>query len=339
MNFGSPDEALLAKSKAALSNYMECAAQIGAEGVIFHSGSHMGQGFEAVLPQTVAALREVLAASPEGPNLLIENCAGMGNHIGASFTQIGRIMDGIDSPRVKVCLDTQHCFAAGYDVSQADSLNEAMAEFDAAIGLTNLIAVHANDAKTPFASGVDRQRQHRRGTHRRRRVRGHHGAPRLQRRSLSAGNPGRGQGAGPHAARPLKGHSRQVGGRLMGVRLSSDDFQQLVAKALDTLPQEALELLDNVDVLTQLWPSSDQMEETDTTNGYGLLGLYEGTPLIDRDHYNWALPDRVTLFQRPIEAICDTREELEREVQITVVHELAHHFGWSDEEIHRMGFG
>ena len=156
MNFGSPDAGLLAKSKGALANYMECAAQIGAEGVIFHSGSHMGQGFEAVLPQTIAALREVLAAAPKGPHLLIENCAGMGNHIGASFTQIGRIMDGIDSPRVKVCLDTQHSFAAGYDVSQTDTLNEAMAEFDAAIGLSNLVAVHANDAKTPFASGVDR---------------------------------------------------------------------------------------------------------------------------------------------------------------------------------------
>ena len=126
---------------------------------------------------------------------------------------------------------------------------------------------------------------------------------------------------------------------MMGVRLTTDEFQELVAKALDTLPQEVLYLLDNVDVLTQLWPSADQMDETDTKSGYGLLGLYEGTPLIDREHYNWALPDRVTLFQRPIEAICDTRDELEREVQITVVHELAHHFGWSDEEIHQMGFG
>ncbi len=156
MNFGSPDPELIAKSKAALSNYMECAAQIGATGVIFHSGSHKGQGFEAVLPQTVAALREVLAAAPEGPLLLIENCAGMGNHIGASFTEIGRIMDGIDSSRVKVCLDTQHSFAAGYDVSQPETLDAALAEFDSAIGLHNLVAVHANDAKTPFASGVDR---------------------------------------------------------------------------------------------------------------------------------------------------------------------------------------
>ena len=67
---------------------------------------------------------------------------------------------------------------------------------------------------------------------------------------------------------------------MMGVRLTTDEFQELVAKALDTLPQEVLDLLDNVDVLTQLWPSADQMDETDTKSGYGLLGLYEGTPLI-----------------------------------------------------------
>ena len=125
----------------------------------------------------------------------------------------------------------------------------------------------------------------------------------------------------------------------MSVRLSTDAFQQLVANALDSLPDEVMDLLDNVDVQTQLWPTVDQLEETGTRTGYGLLGLYEGTPLIDRDHYNFALPDRVTLFQRPLEAICDTREELARQVQITVVHELAHHFGWDDEEIHRMGFG
>ena len=125
----------------------------------------------------------------------------------------------------------------------------------------------------------------------------------------------------------------------MSVRLSADAFEQLVADALESLPVEALELLDNVEVMAQLWPSAEQLEETGTANGYGLLGLYEGTPLIDRDHYNFALPDRVTLFQRPLEAICRSHEELERQVQITVVHELAHHFGWSDEEIHRMGFG
>ena len=125
----------------------------------------------------------------------------------------------------------------------------------------------------------------------------------------------------------------------MAVRLTTTAFQHLVADALDNLPQEVHDALDNVEVLTQLWPSADQLEEVDGGNAYGLLGLYEGIPLIDRASYNWALPDRVTLFQRPLEAVCDTHAELEHEVQVTVVHELAHHFGWSDEDIHRMGFG
>jgi predicted Zn-dependent protease with MMP-like domain len=125
----------------------------------------------------------------------------------------------------------------------------------------------------------------------------------------------------------------------MAVRLSSDAFQQLVADALESLPQEVHDILDNVDVQTQLWPSVDQLDETGTEDGYGLLGLYEGISLAERGIYNWALPDRVTLFQRPLEAICDTPDELAREVKVTVIHELAHHVGWSDEDIHRMGFG
>lgn len=126
----------------------------------------------------------------------------------------------------------------------------------------------------------------------------------------------------------------------MAVRLTPGAFHRLVAGALEGLPEEIHDILDNVEVMTQFWPSEEQMDDTETKDGYGLLGLYEGIPLVDRGgHYNWALPDRVTLFQRPLEAICDTHEELERQVQITVVHELAHHVGWSDEDIHRMGFG
>ena len=125
----------------------------------------------------------------------------------------------------------------------------------------------------------------------------------------------------------------------MAVRLTTIQFERLVADALEGLPQEIHDILDNVEVMTQHWPSAEQMEDTGTEHDYGLLGLYEGIPLVDRGHYNWALPDRVTLFQRPLEAVCDTHDELERQVQITVVHELAHHVGWDDEDIHRMGFG
>ena len=121
--------------------------------------------------------------------------------------------------------------------------------------------------------------------------------------------------------------------------LSPDAFMDLVAGALEGLPQAVHDALDNVEVMTQEWPSPKQMDYKDGDDRYGLLGLYEGVPLIDRENYTMVLPDRVTLFQRPLESICVTQAELAHEVQITVVHELAHHLGWGDEDLHHMGLG
>ncbi|MEE2656059.1 MAG: metallopeptidase family protein, partial [Chloroflexota bacterium] len=81
------------------------------------------------------------------------------------------------------------------------------------------------------------------------------------------------------------------------------------------------------------------VDSTEESDYYRLLGLYEGVPLVDRMNYTMVLPDRVTLFQRPLEAMCATVQELQFEIQTTIVHELAHHLGWGDEDIHRMGFG
>ncbi len=156
VNLGSPQTENLNRSRGALVNYLNVASQIGAQGVIFHSGSHKGAGFDAVFQQTVERLTEVLEGSPEDAQLIIENCAGMGNQIGASFAEIGRIMKALASPRVKVCLDTQHSFAAGYDVATKEGLERTMEEFDREIGLEHLVAVHANDSKIPFGGGVDR---------------------------------------------------------------------------------------------------------------------------------------------------------------------------------------
>jgi deoxyribonuclease-4 len=156
VNLGSPETENLDRSMAALVNYMQAASQIGAQGVIFHSGSHKGVGFDAVFEQTVARLGEVLERSPEDTQLIIENCAGMGNQIGASFAEIGRILKALADPRVKVCLDTQHCFAAGYNVAEKDELDRVMDEFDSDVGLEHLVAVHANDSKIPLGGGVDR---------------------------------------------------------------------------------------------------------------------------------------------------------------------------------------
>ena len=150
------DSSLLQKSIDSLTLHMDAAGKIGAEGVIFHGGSHKGIGFDGVIDQASSALRTVLENSPREVNLIIENSAGMGSHIGSSFVEIARLIDLIGDSRVKVCLDTEHTFAAGYNLAETNSIDEVMEEFDKEIGLANLVVVHANDAKVEFGSGVDR---------------------------------------------------------------------------------------------------------------------------------------------------------------------------------------
>ena len=159
INLGTPNPALLEKGIDSLVNYMNLAAQVGAAGVIVHPGSHKGAGYEAILQQTVSALERVLDSSPEGPWLTLENTAGMGQHIGAKLVELGRIIRGVSEShrgRVKVCLDTQHSFAAGYDISTGPGLEAMLAEFDETIGMDNLVVVHANDSKYALGAGVDR---------------------------------------------------------------------------------------------------------------------------------------------------------------------------------------
>ena len=156
INLGTSDGANLEKGVKSLIDHMNLAADIGAEGVVFHPGSHRGAGYEGIFSQTVAAIQRVLENSSDGPHLAVENMAGMGQHIGAKFEELGRIIEAVDSPRLKVCLDTQHSFAAGYDLTTAQGIEAMIGEFDEAIGLTRLVAVHANDSKRPCGSGVDR---------------------------------------------------------------------------------------------------------------------------------------------------------------------------------------
>ena len=159
INLGAPVAANLERGIQSLVSYMRLAADIGARGVVFHPGSHRGVGYEGILQQTVSSVENVLAEAPDGPWLTLENAAGMGQHIGARFEELGRIISGVAKPyrsRLKVCMDTQHSFAAGYDITCADGLEAVLAEFDEHIGLENLVAVHANDSKCPLGGGVDR---------------------------------------------------------------------------------------------------------------------------------------------------------------------------------------
>ena len=154
VNIGS--ESLHQKSVDSLSKNLRAASQIGAVGVIFHGGSHKGAGFDAVFDLAVTTIKKALDNSPEDSWLILENSAGMGAHIGSSFAEMGRIIRAVESSRMKACLDTQHTFAAGYAITDAKKIDEALDEFDREIGLSNLAAVHANDSKVEYGSGVDR---------------------------------------------------------------------------------------------------------------------------------------------------------------------------------------
>ncbi|MQF48352.1 metallopeptidase family protein [SAR202 cluster bacterium AC-647-N09_OGT_505m] len=121
--------------------------------------------------------------------------------------------------------------------------------------------------------------------------------------------------------------------------LRQEEFEGLVLNAIGELPQELLVRLDNVAVVVQLWPSRAQMASAELDHEHQLLGLYEGIPLTDRESYNLVLPDKITIFQGPLEAMCHTLEEMTSEIKVTVAHEIAHHFGIDDERLGEIALG
>ena len=156
VSLGADDPALVQRGKASLVKYLNVAGDMGAQGVIFHLNSHKGRGFDGVFGQVVESIREVLSESSPHAQLMLENSAGMGNHIGSKFAEIGAFVRELADPRVKVCLDTQHSFAAGYDLRTPAGVEAAMDEFDRDIGLRHLAAVHCNDSKPELGGAVDR---------------------------------------------------------------------------------------------------------------------------------------------------------------------------------------
>ena len=117
-------------------------------------------------------------------------------------------------------------------------------------------------------------------------------------------------------------------------------FEALVTEALDGLPDDILALLDNVAVVVADEPTAEQLRDVGPMDdGELLLGLYEGVPLTQRTSaYGLVLPDKITLFQRALESVSPDDETLREEVQFTVIHELAHHFGISDERLAELGW-
>jgi len=121
--------------------------------------------------------------------------------------------------------------------------------------------------------------------------------------------------------------------------MNRKSFEKLVSEAVNALPDEFLSRLDNVEIVVEDFPSLDVQQMEGLESPYDLLGYYEGVPITERDKSasGW-LPDRITVFQKPIEAICNSRMELIEEVQRTVVHEVAHYFGIDEDRISELGW-
>jgi deoxyribonuclease-4 len=150
----APDQ--LDKSTEALTGDMNLASAIGAKGVIFHVGSHKGVGFAQVLPQICKAIGKVLKDTPDDAWVILENSAGMGGSVGSKFTELGAIIKGCESDRLRVCIDTEHAYAAGYDLAHHEGIDHVIDELESEIGLDRFVAVHANDSKVPLGGGIDR---------------------------------------------------------------------------------------------------------------------------------------------------------------------------------------
>ncbi|BBY81401.1 metallopeptidase family protein [Mycolicibacterium pulveris] len=116
----------------------------------------------------------------------------------------------------------------------------------------------------------------------------------------------------------------------MAVRMSPQRFEELVSEALDLIPPKLADAIDNVVVLVE----ARNDEERD------LLGLYQGIALTERDSwYAGSLPDTITIYREALLDSCETEEQVVEEVAITVIHEIAHHFGIDDERLHELGWG
>jgi deoxyribonuclease-4 len=158
LNLGSPDAGLRKRSIAAFIDELERCEVLGVSNLIAHPGAHVGAGELAGIKAIAKSLDEVHKACPGfKAKVTLEITAGQGSNLGYRFEQIGEIIDATKaSDRLRVCFDTEHAFAAGYDIRTKEGYERTFSEFDEAIGLDRLAAFHLNDSKKEFHSRVDR---------------------------------------------------------------------------------------------------------------------------------------------------------------------------------------
>lgn len=161
INLAAPDETARKKSIAAMIDEVERAEALGADFLVTHCGSHLAKGSaegEALgVRNLTASLREVLAQTPDvRVRIALENTAAQGTCLGGPFEHLAEVLQAIDSPRLAVCFDTCHAFAAGHDIAHAAGVNRVVKTFDKIIGLKHLAVVHLNDSKGELGKNLDR---------------------------------------------------------------------------------------------------------------------------------------------------------------------------------------
>lgn len=157
INLAGDDPTLRSRSESTLAGYLAAADRLGISGVIFHTGSHKGAGFESCLPTIAGHLENVMGrADPRHARLLIENNAGTGGCVGARFEELRAMLDAVPDPRIGVCFDTCHAFASGYDLRTPETARATLDEWARVVGMERLEVVHCNDSQTGLGSNRDR---------------------------------------------------------------------------------------------------------------------------------------------------------------------------------------
>ena len=158
INLGAPDEALRKKSVAGFIDEIERCEALGVPWLVAHPGSHVGSGEEAGIATIAKSIDEAHTACPGfAVKVALEITAGQGSNLGYSFQQMGRIFNAVkENDRLRLCFDTEHAFAAGYDISNEEGYQRTFTELDEHVGIKRIVAFHLNDSLKPFNSRVDR---------------------------------------------------------------------------------------------------------------------------------------------------------------------------------------
>jgi deoxyribonuclease-4 len=158
INLGTDDATVLGRSIDALVAEVERSSALGVDYVVLHPGAHLGAGEEVGLARVCEALDAVHGRTPNASaRILLENTAGQGTCVGHRFEHLQAIFEGAKTAsRLGVCIDTQHSFAAGYDLSTEEGYERTMRTIDTCVGLDRVRAFHLNDSKKPLGARVDR---------------------------------------------------------------------------------------------------------------------------------------------------------------------------------------